>query len=413
MTTSGTSFYREIRSLPRPVWTLAAGSFVDRFGTFVFPFLVLFLTAQGASKELAGIGAGCFGLGAIGAAFLGGYLSDRIGRRRTIAVSMFGGAAVALLLYAASVNAPALGGYWAAFLCAALYGLVRGLYHSAASSLLADLVPPGHRVAGFSVLRFAINFGWAIGMAIGGFVFEYSVFLLFAIDAVTSVIYGIVAVTGLPQGRRTAKEESGWNLAFRAILRDRVFLLVMANALIGAVVFMQWSSSYPVFLEANGFRPWTYGLIMALNGALIIVFELPLSAIVRRFHPPAVLAAGSVVAGIGFAINVFAGGMGWLILAMFIFSIGEMIALPMQAAYVSHLAPEKMRGRYNGMLGFMWSGGHVIGPVIGLAMLDIAPALLFVAMAALGFAGAVVLSFARVRKPESCRDGAVAVELES
>ncbi|MEM1296626.1 MAG: MFS transporter, partial [Verrucomicrobiota bacterium] len=56
-------------------------------------------------------------------------------------------------------------------------------------------------------------------------------------------------------------------------------------------------------------------------------------------------------------------------IAMFIFTIGEMISMPVQGAYVSQLAPEKMRGRFNGAIGTAWSGANIVGPVLGLWLL--------------------------------------------
>ena len=84
--------------MPRTAWILFAGTFVNRFGTFVLPFLTLYLTKRGYSAPQAGLAVASYGLGGIGAVTLGGLAADRLGRRNTIAASMFGGAAFTLLL---------------------------------------------------------------------------------------------------------------------------------------------------------------------------------------------------------------------------------------------------------------------------------------------------------------------------
>ena len=91
-----------LRALPTPVWILAAGQFVNKFGAFVLFFLVVYLTQLGYSPAMAGLAAGAYGLGGFGAMFLGGYIADRVGRRGTIVLSMFSSALCMLALSQAS-----------------------------------------------------------------------------------------------------------------------------------------------------------------------------------------------------------------------------------------------------------------------------------------------------------------------
>src|ERR1700693_3927355 len=92
------SLRQSLRALPAPAWILFGGTFVNRFGTFVVPFLVLYLTRIGYSVGQAGAAIGVYGGGLLVASTLGGHLADRIGRRNTIAVSMFGSALAMLTL---------------------------------------------------------------------------------------------------------------------------------------------------------------------------------------------------------------------------------------------------------------------------------------------------------------------------
>src|SRR5690349_24262877 len=92
------SLIANLRGLPAALWILLAGTFLNRFGTFVMPFLVLYLTREGYSKAQAGLALSTFGIGTFIASFVGGHLADHIGRRRTIALSMFSSAVVMLAL---------------------------------------------------------------------------------------------------------------------------------------------------------------------------------------------------------------------------------------------------------------------------------------------------------------------------
>src|ERR1700682_5711619 len=90
--------FTQIRSMPRTAWVLFGGTFINRFGTFVLPFLALYLTRQGFSIARAGLAIGAYGAGVFCSSLLGGHLADRIGRRNTIALSMFASAAAMLSL---------------------------------------------------------------------------------------------------------------------------------------------------------------------------------------------------------------------------------------------------------------------------------------------------------------------------
>lgn len=384
------TFLQEIRSLSRPVWILSAGLFVDRFGTFVMPFLVLFLAQQGIPATRAAQAFISFGAGSIGASFLGGYLADRIGRRRTMAISLGSSAFVALGVYWSAVTF-AHGGLWLVLLGSGLYGLARGMNQAASSSLVADLVPGQNRVAAFSLIRFAINAGWGAGMAAGGFISEYSFLALFVIDASTSAVFALVALFFLPHGHRARREESGWAPAFRVMSRNRRFLLLALNTFIVALLFNQYHSSFAVFLQQEGYEKRIFGWVLALNGLLIALFEMPISAAVRRRHPPLVIGLGTALLGIGFSLNAWFHTLPGLFLAMSLFTLGEMISMPMQGAYLAELSPESMRGRCQGMMGLVWATAATIGPSLGISLLLVSPKLLAATAALLGLLGGALM----------------------
>ena len=191
-----------LRALPRPVWILFLGTFLNKFGTFVVPFLTLYLTRQGYSLASAGMAIGAYGAGHLIASLLGGHLADTIGRRKTIVLSMFS-AALAMMLLSQARSLPVI------IVLTALAGLTGELYRPAATALLADLVSPSERVTAFAAYRMAFNAGWAFGPATAGFLAERGYFWLFAGDAATSVLFGLVALLSLPRSVRSQQDEEG------------------------------------------------------------------------------------------------------------------------------------------------------------------------------------------------------------
>jgi MFS family permease len=391
------SFYAELKSMPRAAWILFAGTFVNRFGAFVMPFLALYMTKSGYSQLQAGAALTSYAAGHLFAAFLGGYLADRIGRRKTIAGSMFA-SGIFVLLLSQAWSLPTFIGF------AFLAGLVTEMYRPAAGALLTDLVPPEKRIAAFTLYRLFINLGWALGLATAGFVAQYSYFWLFAGDAATALIFGVVALVALPHGLRSAKHESGWGIALKTMAHQRRYLYYLLATAMAALIYIQWSSTFPLHIKALGFKESTYGLICSLNGLLIVLFELPISAFVRRFDPRRVMATGFIFTGLGFGAIVFAspGGLLPLILAMAVFTLGEMVSLPSGIAYVSRLAPEHMRGRYMAANGMTWSLAFMIGPGLGMALLGSHAPVLWIGGAFLGVLAAL---FILLPVPDTSPDG--------
>ena len=149
---NSTGLIASLRALPHPAWILFAGTFINRFGSFVIPLLVLYLKKRGFTESDAALALTSYGLGHFAASLLGGYLADRIGRRKTIALSMFSSAVSMLLLSQANSL-----GMIAAL--TALTGLTAELYRPASSALLMDLVRPEQRVTAFAAYRWALNAG--------------------------------------------------------------------------------------------------------------------------------------------------------------------------------------------------------------------------------------------------------------
>ena len=383
-----------LRALPRPVWVLCFGSFLNKFGAFVVPFLAIYLTRQGYTLVDAGIAISAYGVGNMIACVLGGFLADHFGRRKTIVLSMLSGACAMLLLSQAR-ELPAI------IALSALAGLTGELYRPAASALLADLVPSGQRVTAFAAYRMSFNAGWAFGPATAGFLAEHGFFWLFVGDAVTSALFGLVAWIALPRHVQSSEPQASWGEALSALRRDKRFHQVVYAAFAIALVLFQMSSTFGLHVTRLGFSAATYGALISLNGALVVLCELPITTITRRFAPRRVIALGYLLLGMGFAMIVFAKNIPALTCCLVVFTLGEMISMPIAAAYVADLSPPNMRGRYSGAFGFTWALGLIVGPALGMKAFGVNPGLLWSGCAALGVIAAAIFLAGNRRKINS------------
>lgn len=397
----GSATLATLRCLPRGAWALYLGTFVNRFGSFVVPFLVLYLTRRGFSAAQAGLAAGAYGLGSLGAAALGGALADHIGRRATIALSMFSSAGVMLLLARAS---------WLPLIAAltALAGLTAELYRPATGALLADLVPEGRRVTNFALYRLAVNTGVAVGTATAGFLADRAFLLLFLGDAATSVVFGVVALAALPRGApprvRSAEpaprpvdgpaHRLGGALAripLAGMLTDRAFALFLIATILGSFVYFQSLSTLGLQIRAYGLPNAAYGVLLALNGVAILVCELPLTAVTQRLPARRVMAAGQLLIGAGFALVALARTPPLLAGTVLLWTLGEMLHSPVAAAYVADRAPAHLRGRYQGAYGLASALGLIFAPALGARLFARNPGGLWLLCGALGALAAALI----------------------
>jgi MFS family permease len=358
----------DVGGLPRQFWWLWAGTLVNRTGSFVAPFLAFYLTKSlGHSAEFAGFVAALNAVGAAISAVVGGVLADRVGRRVTLIGAQVAGAATMVALGLVHTA------FWIAVL-AFVVGLANNAYRPANSALIADIVPPADRTRAFAVNFWAINLGFSIAMFAAGALASVDYVLLFVGDAVTTLgsavlIYLKVEDNYRPvrRGEVAAHTETG---SLADVFRDRVFMAFIAAALLVGVVYTQANATQPIAMARDGLGPGVYGVVGALNGVVIVVLQLPMSAwLRRRYSPGAALAAGTLLQGGGFAVPMLISAVGWptgmYIASVCVWTIGEIACTPTENALVGELAPAHLRGRYQGVFTLMWSVAGVVGPLAG------------------------------------------------
>jgi MFS family permease len=378
------SLAQNLRELPRGAWILFFGTFLNKFGTFVMPFLAIYLTKLGYTPGQAGLAVAAYGCGVLCASILGGYLADSFGRRKTIVLSMFSGAVAMLCLSQAHSMLTFT-------LFASFAGLTCELYRPASSALLADLVPAGQRITAFAAYRMAFNAGWAFGPAVAGLLAKKSFLWLFIGDAATSVLFGLVAFFALPAGLRGTRAAGALGDTLRLFREDRRFRQIACAALLIGFIFVQAFSTLSLEVTSAGLSVAVYGLVASMNGGLVVLFELPLTTITRRFPTRSVIAIGYLLIAVGFGSNVLPRTLPLLVLTTVIFTFGEMISMPVASAYVADLAPADQRGLYMGTYGLVWSVASIVGPSVGLWLFSINHLILWAITGVLGFTAAAII----------------------
>jgi predicted MFS family arabinose efflux permease len=393
-------YWKDLRFLPRPVWLVAGSQLVNRAGSMVLSFLVLYLTGDhGFSAEQAGFIIFLYGAGAIVCGPLAGRLTDRWGAVPLMRASLFLSGAT-LLVY------PFAKGPIAIAAVTIVLAMLTEAFRPAAMSFFAETVEPARRKSAFAVYRLAINLGMAIGPAIGGILATIAFRYLFFVDGATSIAAGLVlAGAALPNGKKRSRG-AGAPTTTRLRLStaahaDARFLFFLAGVLPVCVIFFQHISSMPLYIVNElGFTPRTFGLLFSLNCLLIVVLEIPLNAATAHWSHRRTLALGAILSGAGFGAMAFARDFWSLAATVVVWTFGEMLFFPASAAYATDIAPEARRGEYSGLYAMVFSIAFGVGPWAGTVVLERAGArVLWGATFLLGALAAAMF----VRLPEPSR----------
>ena len=380
------SLFSELALLPKPFYLLMAGSFINRFGHFVIPFLAIYMRQLGLPTAATGYALAAYGVGGLSASLAGGYLADRIGRKPTLLISCFG-AGIAMILLSLAKTVPTLvAGTF-------LTGFMTCIYYPASSSLIADLIEEDLRIRAYAVQRFVGNLAFACGMSTAGLLASSSFTLLFIIDASSTIVLGLIILLGLKRGiGKKSQTQSGWGEAMKSIAKNTPFIKAMIASFFVALIFWQLSSSLGLqIMNTPGLGEKTFGFLMGLNGVMIVLLELPLTSWSRKHPPRKMIALGYFMVGGGLALLAINTSLPMLILAMVVLTFGEMISLPVNSSYVVSMAPEEMRGRYMGVMGLTWNTAIGVGPMVGLWIFGFSPTLLWILCGLTGLLSALCI----------------------
>lgn len=367
-------------NFPRPVYILCVGTFVNRAGSFFIVFLTIYLSEKlGFSESFATQCMGVFGVGSLVASLVGGQLADQVGRRRVMLISLFGGALILAIF-------GFLQSKYLIMAATLAFSLFIEMYRPAASAMIGDLVKPEQRTHAFGLMYISINLGFTAGAFVGGKLATFSFLWLFWGDALTTFAYGLIILLmireTLPVGRDAkshdmveedeinvsdfiSKENVSVRQAASTILKDWPFLVFCMSCLLTGLVFMQSMSTFPLYLKAIGFGPDDYGSVIALNGAMIAICQLPLTSFISRFNRMTVITLAAVIYGIGFGLTGYVVALWQFALTVVIWTIGEMMQAPFSFAVVTDLAPTRLRARYMGVFTMCFSSAVMFGAPLG------------------------------------------------
>ncbi|MHA1584828.1 MAG: MDR family MFS transporter [Promethearchaeota archaeon] len=360
---------------PPKFWVLILATFIDSLGGgLLFPFYALYVTEHfNVGMVEVGLLFSFLSAGGIVGSILGGSLSDKYGRK---IIMLFG-------LIFSGLGSLAMGfvnQLHFFYLFAAILGLLGAAGRPARQAMVADMLPVEKRTSGYAILRVTSNLSVTIGPALGGLLITQGFLTLFIGDAIASSITAVIVFYKIPETKLETKLDSHTTKhketfletmkGYSHVLKDKLFMLFVVIASLVALVYMQMSSSLPVFLrDQHGFPANKFGLLLSLNAAMVVLFQFIVTRKISKYDPFKMMALGVIFYGIGFIMYGFVSNEIWFFVAMAIITIGEMMIATFSQSLVALFAPEDKRGRYMAVFSLKRTIPRLFGVIIaGLIM---------------------------------------------
>ncbi len=362
-----------VSGLPRAFWWLWTSTLVNRLGAFVATFMALYLTLdRGYSASFAGLVVALHGLGGVASSLVAGVMTDRLGRRPTLlaaqASTAFSVALLGFMEHPAAIAAVAL-----------LVGMTSNASRPAVAAMMADIVRPEDRVRAFALNYWAINLGFAVSATAAGLIAEYSYLAGFLGEATLTLVCAVLVFVKLPESRpdRPARPEGASAttgeepaIGLGTVLRDGRFMGVVGLSFLISLIFTQGSVGLPVAMGSAGFSPRDYGLVIAVNGLLIVLLQIPVTWLIEHRDPQKLLVVSALLAGYGFALTAFAGPVWAYALTVCVWTLAEIVNSPTQMSLVVRLSPVHGRGRYQGVYNLSWAVAALVAPLVAGFLID-------------------------------------------
>lgn len=354
-------------------WTIIIGTIFGRMATTMsIPFLSIYLIkSMGASTSQTGFVVAVSSLIGVFASFYGGYISDVIGRKKVMLISIFGWS----LVFVGFALADRI---WIFFLMNALNGLCRSMFEPTSRALLADITPKESKLLVFNLRYAAINLGAVVGPLLGLQMGVANSNGVFYIAGLVYFCYGLVLIVQFLNNKEigTATKHLGNRLtlvgALRVTGKDRIFISVLLGMIFCVLGYGHFGSTVGQFMEINpriedGVKWFSY--MLTLNALVVLIVQFPVVKFASRFSPIMPLIVGSAFVSCSLLIFGLFESVVAFMLSVVLFTIGEVLMFTMTDVLVDKIAKPELRGTYFGMFGFN-NLGNVIAPLLGGFLLD-------------------------------------------
>lgn len=345
------------------VWFLSLAMFINRCGTMVIVFMTVYATKQlHFSIEQAGTIMAMFGVGSLIGVLISGKLTDKIGYYKIMIVSLFVGGSLFIVL-------AQLKSFYPIAILTFLVSMFGEAFRPANMAAIAKYSKPENFTRSLSLNRLAVNLGFSVGPALGGFLAQNNYKNLFYADGFTCIVAAIVVALYVKDAKVEIKETSDGRKPDEINISPFTDLPFMFFTLLGilyATAFFQMFSTMPLYYkDVHQLSEQKIGLLMAFNGISVAAIEMVLIyKIENKLKPLQFAMLGGIVLMLNYLVLIFATNFAWLLLSMMLITISEMLAMPFMTTFMINRAGPERKGSYASVYSMTWSIAQIISPLI-------------------------------------------------
>ena len=361
--------FGKLKQLPVPLHFLFAGTMVTRLGSFVFPYLTIYLSeSRGYRYETVGLILSVGSLGLLAGNFSGGILTDQWSRKWTLVL--------ALLLNASGFAGLAL--HYEYAWCYALFLFVgylgSGLFTPAANTVIADIAPEPVRPFAYTVNYVCINLGMGLGPLLGGYLATLSYRLIFVGDVITSLLCAALILFGVSETKAFSQFEIENSLKTPRItwnvIRGNQTVVVFCLCyffLIGPLMGMEFA--VPLLVKQEFSASLVYvGIVYSINASCILACSFLIEKLIRKRNEILMMILSGALWSLGMSVLLVGYSVTALLCCTVLWTVGEIIASILVPNFIASRVPEAFKGRFMALNDIVRSFAGVVFP-IGLGLL--------------------------------------------
>ena len=363
-------YFDNFKGFSREIWILTLITFINRAGTMVLPFLSKYLKEDlHFSYNQVGTIMVCFGLGSMIGSWLGGKLSDKIGFYRIMIFSLLTtGLALFVMQYVITFRG----------LCLYMFSLmvIADMFRPAMFVSLNVYAKPENRTRALTLVRVAVNLGFAAGPALGGLIIMTIGYKgLFWVDGATCIL-AILIFWLLVKERKTnvisKEEKQSLEVDRVSVFKDKPFWIFLMSCVISGVLFFQLFTTIPLYhKEQFNLTELQTGLLLTMNGLMIFFLEMPIVGYVERkkIDKVKVMSIGCMMMAVSLFLLLINTWVGILVVMMVFMTFAEMFVFPFSNSFAMSRAPKGHEGRYMAIFTMCYSMAHILSAKVGMGII--------------------------------------------
>ena len=364
------NYIESFKGLSKEIWYLSLVTLVNRAGTMVIPFLSLYLKKDlDFSNDDVGWILVFFGIGSVIGSWLGGKLTDHIGFYKVMVYSLFlTGLSFIALQYISS--------FWGLCFGILILMSIADTFRPALFVSLKVYSKPENQTRSLALIRLAINAGMGIGPTFAGLIIVVKGYdILFWIDGITCILAILLFRHLVKEPKKVIfKSETDLPIVVKNVIyQDKTYWIFLAICFFFGMAFFQLIFTLPLYYEEIfGLNEFQIGLIMFINVAIIVIFEMPLISYLEKRLIPIIKHITMALALLGLSYYILFQNfwIGVLIVSIVIITFSEMLGFPYTNKFALNRAKEGFEGSYMALYTIAFSLAHIFSSKIGLGIID-------------------------------------------